>query len=216
MRGALLAVLISVGLIALGPARAGDPTSEDSPSHAERPPLEAAPFAGLSLGGQFELANSQETVHLSDHGAFGVALGLWTDNASEYELFYSRESSAVHGTGVPPTGIKVEYVHIAGTAVFDQDFPLKPYVIGGLGATRITPDAGSDDTRFSASLGAGVRVPLATRLSMRLEARGFLTFLSSDSALFCHSGESGGACQLRASGSLFFQVQLLAGVAYTF
>ncbi len=216
MRIALPVILVSTGLMTLGSVRAASPASEDADSATQRVSLEAAPFAGLSMGGHLELADSREPVHLSDHGSFALALGFWTDNISEYELFYSRESTGMHGASLPPTGVKVEYLHVAGTAVFDEDFPLKPYLIGGLGATRISPDGGSDDTRFSGSIGAGVRVPLARRFSVRLEARGFLTLMATDSVLFCHSGQTGGTCQLRSSGSTFFQLQLLAGMAYTF
>jgi hypothetical protein len=94
----------------------------------------------------------------------------------------------------------------------------KPYIVGTLGATRFHADAAeaSDDTRFSISLGGGLRVPFSERFSLRLEARGYVTFVDSDSALFCKTGSFGAVCELRASGSTFIQYEVLGGLAFAF
>ncbi len=71
-------------------------------------------------------------------------------------------------------------------------------------------------TRFSASLGLGLRVPVGRQLSLRLEARGLVTLISADTALFCRSDQTGLLCQIHAHGSTFLQGEALAGVAYAF
>ena len=56
------------------------------------------------------------------------------------------------------------------------------------GSRGLRCSPGTDDTRFSFSLGAGLKVPVTPRFGIRLEARGFLTLVDSDSAMFCASG----------------------------
>ena len=53
-------------------------------------------------------------------------------------------------------------------------------------------------------------------LSFRFEARGYFTLLSSSTAVFCSSSQTGGLCTIQARGSSFLQADILAGVSYTF
>jgi hypothetical protein len=155
---------------------------------------------------------------VDDHASAALALDLRAADLTQYELFYGRQSSTLSGTGFVPTGVKVEYLHIGGLVPLDETEHLKPYFGGGLGVIRLSPDSaqGSDDTRFSISLALGLRVPLDTHFSLRLEGRGFLTPVNTDTAFFCSSGQAGALCQLHAQGSVFFQFDFLAGVTYTF
>jgi hypothetical protein len=59
-------------------------------------------------------------------------------------------------------------------------------------------------------------VPVTDRFNFRLEARGFVTLVDTDSAIFCASGSFGGVCSIRARGSTFTQFELLAGAAFAF
>jgi len=112
----------------------------------------------------------------------------------------------------------VEYLHVGGTLPLDESSRARPYLAGGLGVTRFTPDdpGAREDTVFSVSLALGVRAPLTPHLSVRVEARGLLSFLDSSGAVFCRSGETGAACHLTAQGSGQLQFAALAGLAYRF
>ena len=198
-------------LLAHSPLRADPPA-------AETLQFAATPFVGYRVGGNFQLANTGQSVRVDDHTSAALALDLRAADLTQYELFYGRQSSTLSGTGFVPTGVKVEYLHIGGLVALDETEHLKPYFGGGLGITRLSPDSaqGSDDTRFSISLALGLRVPLDTHFSLRLEGRGFLTPVNTDTAFFCSSGQAGALCQLHAQGSVFFQFDFLAGVTYTF
>jgi opacity protein-like surface antigen len=187
--------------------------------------FEVAPFYGYQVGGSFnQQATSQQatsqSLSLNDHGAFAIALDLPVDSSSRYELFYDRQSTQITGgTGFSPFDVTAEYLHLGGSIPLDNSSPrVQPYLAGGLGVTRLTPEheVGNDDTFFSMSLALGMRAPLNNHFSVRLEGRAFLTFISTSSAIFCHSGEAGGACQVYGTGSTFFQFAFLAGMAYTF
>jgi hypothetical protein len=182
--------------------------------------FELAPFFGYQLGGSFTQEQTSQSLSLNDHGAFAFALDLPADNASRYELFYDRQSTQITGgTGFSPFNVTAEYLHLGGSIPLDNSSArVQPYLAGGLGVTRLTPEheVGNDDTFFSMSLALGMRAPLSTHFSVRLEGRAFLTFISTSSAIFCHSDEAGGACQVYGTGSTFFQFAFLAGMAYMF
>jgi len=185
-----------------------------------RPPLTygITPFAGYSAGGRFNLTDTDTHADVRDHLSYGLALDLSTDQSSQYELFYSRQSTTLRGPSLAPADITIQYLHIGGSVRL-ADWPrLQPYLIATVGATRFSPDApsGTDSTHFSASLGTGLRVPLNSHLALRLEARGFGTFLNTNTNLFCRSNQSGGLCLVHGSGSTFIQGEALAGLNYTF
>jgi opacity protein-like surface antigen len=195
---------------------------EEREGDEERRPrtlYEITPFAGYRLGGDFNLANSRQRADLDDHGSFALSVAVRRDGWSQYELLYARQETQLErDSPLAPLDVNVEYLHLGGTldADVESDFPLQPYILGGLGITRMTLQSGSDDTRFSFSLGGGLRVPVTPRFNIRLEARGFLTLVDSNSAVFCASGSFGGVCSIRAKGSTFTQFELMAGAAFAF
>lgn len=186
-------------------------------SRRDLTPYEVTPFIGYRLGGNFDIANSSQRANLADHGAFAIAFDLRRDEASQYELTYAREETRLESTSpLAPLDVNVEYLHLGGTLDVNNDLPLQPYVIGSLGATRFTLQSGTSDTRFSLSLGGGLRVPVTPRFGLRLEARGYVTLIDTSSAIFCASGSFGGVCSIRARGSTFTQFELMAGAAFAF
>jgi opacity protein-like surface antigen len=183
-------------------------------------PLQFAvsPFVGYRVGGDFRLNDTGQAVSLNDHGSFAIAVDARAEEGTEYELFYSRQSTELRSNGVPLAGTTVEYLHVGGTVAFADEERIKPYFGGGLGATRLSPGLapGSDDTRFSLSLSLGMRVPLTRNFLLRFETRGYFTPLSHDTAVFCRSDQGGALCQIRARGSSLFQGDFLAGATYAF
>jgi Outer membrane protein beta-barrel domain len=213
-----LAVTVAVAAAGLGftTARAADP--ESAPPSPDRPRFEVAAFGGFSLGGSFTVNSTGQRVDVGDHGSLALALDARADEGTQYELFYSHQSTTLRGDSTfAPVGVTVEYLHIGGTVVLDDSSRLTPYLVGGLGITRISPPApGLEDTRFSASLGLGLHVPVNRHFSLRLEARGLVTLISADTSLFCRSDQTGLLCQVHGHGSTFLQGEALAGVAYAF
>ena len=199
-------------LLANAPCTAAD-------ANGAAPAFEISPFAGYRVGGSLTELSTQQTVNLNAHGSFALALDFKADPESQYEVFYSQQSTAVQGVGFAPVSLKIQYLHIGGTLRLDDTQPrVQPYLAGGLGFTRLAPDSevGQEDTRFSMSLALGLRLPVSQRVRLRLEARGYATFISSDTAIFCRSDQSGASCQLTAKGSAFFQFDFLAGFSFAF
>jgi opacity protein-like surface antigen len=209
-------VLVAVSMCGTVAAQA----DERSETATERPAqllYEVTPFVGYRLNGDFDIANSNQQANLDDHASYALALDLRRDESSQYELLYSRQETRLEqNSPLAPLDVNVEYLHLGGTLVVNDELPLVPYIVGTLGLTRFTLQSGTDDTRFSFSLGAGLRVPVTPRFGLRLEARGFLTLVDSDSAVFCASGSFGGVCSIRGKGSTFTQFELMAGAAFAF
>jgi opacity protein-like surface antigen len=177
-----------------------------------------SPFFGYRVGGSFRLNDTGQLISLGDHDAFALAVDARANEGREYELFYSRQSTALRGNGFVPVDTVVEYLHIGGTLALADEGRIEPYVGGGLGVTRLSPGLapGSSDTRFSVSLALGLRAPLTQHFSLRLEARGYFTPLNTDTGLFCRSDQGGALCQVRGRGSALFQGDFLAGATYAF
>lgn len=185
---------------------------------AEPSQFQVVPHGGLRLGGGFEDGVSGDERDLEEAASYGLGLELRVHNEDRWwQLWYSRQSTEVKA---PEGGVDVdvEYLHLGGTAPISQEGRVHSYVVGGIGATRLSPSgAGLDDAvKFSASLGLGLRVPLSDRTALRLEARGYLTVVDSDTSIFCKVEYGEGGCAFVTTGSTLFQAELSAAVAFGF
>ena len=188
--------------------------------------IEITPMVGYRFGGSLEAApgsgaGNQSSVDLvlDDAAAFGVQLG-YRVGEGEIELVYARQNTRLQTadlfTGAPVFDLALETWQIGGTYLFgDDDARARPFVAVGLGITRLLPEPSglSDETRFSASFGAGVKLWLGRHVGIRLEGRGFFTVLDSDSRTFC--GGAGG-CVIRTTGSELSQAEARAGLILRF
>lgn len=191
--------------------------------HADAPRFEITPFAGYRTGGEFE-AQVQETgerrnVDVEDGGSWGIDLGLYRDPNGIYELLYSKQSTGIDSSDATLGRIDVdtEYFQFGGTLFFPDENWFIPYLSLTIGATRFDADGGYDSkTRFSGSLGGGVRLPFNDRVAATLGARGYLTFVDSDTDILCISDAEGADCLLRSSGSTYFQAEAQLGLTVVF
>lgn len=175
--------------------------------------FEVTALLGYRGGGDFDVADGAGSVDIEAAASYGAALGWRVDAQKKYELLYDLQRTRLEGIGVD---LDIEHLHLGGTAAIEGLDSALAFISGGIGATRFRPASGADETRFSLSLGLGLDVPLAERVGMRLEARGYLVSMDSDSAIFCSSGPAGGTCLVRATGDVLFQYALLAGIGVRF
>jgi hypothetical protein len=187
---------------------------------AEQPPLfQAALHGGYRMGGSLEDAETGDDRDFEDGSSYALALELRYGKGDDrfYQLWYSRQSTEVSDP-IETFDADIEYLHIGGTLPFGGWEHAQPYFAAGLGATRFSSsDPGADDrTRFSGSAAFGLEVPIGKRSGIRLEARGYLTAVDTDSAFFCKSDNGEGVCRIVASGSALFQTELLAGILVRF
>jgi len=203
------AVVIGLALLFAAPTAGAD----------ELPRFQAALHSGYRVGGSLEDRTSNEDRDLDEDSSIALALELQYRKGDDryYQLWYSRQESQVND-GLETHDIDVEYLHIGGTLPFGEYGRAQPYFAAGIGATRFSsPAAGADDrTHLSGSAGVGLSIPLAEHAAIRFEARGYLTAVDTDSAIFCRSDNLGGVCRIVASGSSLFQAEALLGIAFQF
>lgn len=191
----------------------------DADEEVERPaaPLEVAAFTGYRGGGTFDIADSEENADVSEHVSFAAAFDYHVNDATAFALFFSRSPTRV-SVGSERLPLVIRYFMVGGTAIIEKMSYVHPYVTGlvGLGRFSVSDPVATDESQFAVSLGVGFRVPLAERFDLRVEGRGYLTFVDSDSSLFCQSDSTNSVCQLRGNGSTFVQFEVLAGFAWSF
>jgi hypothetical protein len=150
-----------------------------------------------------------------------VDVGIYRDPWSFYEILYSTQSVDLDSTDPALAGVDVDtdYIHVGGTLLFADEYWVVPYFSFTAGATLFNANGGYDsDTKFSISMGTGLRLPFSEHVAATLGLRGFLTFVDSDSDIFCVSrpqeGESG--CLLKTSGDTYFQGEATLGLTLRF
>jgi len=190
------------------------------PARAEESsPFQAALHAGYRAGGSLEDDTTGEDRDLDEGAGFAIALELRYEPGDDrfYQLWYSRQESAVEDA-LAKYDVEIEYLHLGGTIPIGDHERAQPYFAAGLGGTRFSSSepGAKDKTRFSGSIAFGVAVPLAEHAAFRFEARGYLTAVDTDSAIFCRSDNGTGFCRIVASGSAIVQAEVLAGVAIRF
>ena len=185
----------------------------------ELPTFQAGISGGYRMGGGLEDADTGADRDFEDGSSFAVSLELRYAKGDDrfYQLWYSRQATEVDN-GVDDFDADIEYLHIGGTLPFGGWEHAQPYFAAGIGATRFSasvPDA-DDSTKFSGSMAFGLEVPLGARAAIRLEARGYLTAVDTNTSFFCRSDGGEGVCRIVASGSAIFQSEALAGILVRF
>lgn len=191
---------------------------------AEMPSFELTPFIGARMGGGFDVEDdvtgATSSVDLDSGTSYGIDLGLYRNEVGFYELLYSTQETSLD-SDVPALGdvdVRVDYLQIGGTAFFDQGQRWLPYLSMTLGAAMLEPKQGNYDseTKFAMSLGGGLRFPLSDHVAATLGLRAYVTFLSSDTDLFCASTGENAGCLVRSSGTTFWQGEGQLGLTVRF
>lgn len=157
--------------------------------------FEISPFYGRFFGGDFARGSNSifsERVDADDANTYGLRLGYNATEHFEIEVegsrtdthFVSHDSSDVFGPGGERLGdLRVDYLLGYGTWNFGHR-RVVPYVTLGAGVGNLqpsaTPVAAHDSTRFTGSLGVGLKVFVDPHFGLRFDARGYSTYLNRD------------------------------------
>lgn len=201
-------LLIGRGLalvLALGAASA--------PGGAQATELTA--LAGLRLGGELEDTASGAAQAMDESLTLGLVLGFPLDRGRTLEVVWTHQPLDVPttGNGTGEVGLRLDTLGVGGTYEWGEG-RLRPFVSATVGLTLLSPDSADLDVEllFAGTLGGGVKVPISGRLGLRLEGRGVAMLASGGAAGVC----GGGGCVLGFSGSGIAQLELLAGLSFSF
>ena len=190
-----------------------------SPIKAMAAGFELTPFAGYTWGGQFTDSVTNATLEVKETNNYGVMVDINQDPQSQIELYFSNQSSQLKANTSQFTGnqlfdLDIQYYHVGGTYSPSESGKVRGFVVGTLGATHMVPQgAGYDSlTKFSLSLGGGVKFYATEHIGLRLEGRWFGTFFDGSGSAFCTNG----ACAINVQGDLFSQFVANAGLIIAF
>lgn len=176
--------------------------------------VEISPVLGYRFGGEFTNDTTNQDVDVKAATSYGLAVDVEYAPDRMVEVFYSRQSTEIEDVS-PSLDLDVEYFQVGGVAEYTQE-DYTPYLVGTIGAARFSPGGDLDsETRFSLTIGGGVKWFLNEHWAVKAEGRAYFTVFDSDTEIFCVS--SGGAtCLFRTSGSLIWQLEANAGVTFRF
>ena len=156
--------------------------------------VEISPFAGYLFGGEFSRGSNDLfdfRVEADDDVTYGIRLGFNLTDNFEMEFQASRTESAFvsdddvlfGGNGNSFGDLTIDYFLGYATFNFGHGHAV-PYFTIGAGVANLDPDvpgtSAQSDTRFTGSLGAGVKVFVNPHFGFRFDGRGYATSLGDN------------------------------------
>ena len=186
--------------------------------------FELGAYGGYLFGGTAhgESGASTSTATIESAPSYGAMVDVAVRRGAFAELSYSRQPTELHLRQSDGTNYRydllVQYFQLGGLLEFRTPSAewLRPVFGGTIGATVFTANddrASYEEWRASILLEAGAKIRLTSFLGLRLRARGFATFLTDDSALFCATGLG---CAYAFTGTAVLQGEVGAGAYLSF
>lgn len=154
--------------------------------------FELTPMVGYNFGGTIEGEDSflfDSDLEANDGESFGITFDIPLSRSLQLELLASRQSTeltfddGLFGPNFDVADFDVTYYHV-GILWQGQSGRISPFFVASLGIGELDPNiqGASSETRFSGSIGGGVKIffDAAQHVGLRLEGRGFWTDISDD------------------------------------
>jgi hypothetical protein len=203
------------GVVLLGLITFAAPPAVAQFAPSEPPAVQIAGFAGYQFGGSVWSEPLQREFSFQSGLDYGGSLDLRLGQSWRFEVYYSRQDTELEGTGLDGAGFEVRVERLmVGFQEEKGEGSVKYFGSILAGATRFSPADSdlSDDTRFSASLGLGVKSFFSESVGLRLEGHVFYTSVEGGGGVFCGAGQ----CVFTYSGSGIWQGDLAAGLIIAF
>ncbi|HEY6929481.1 MAG TPA: outer membrane beta-barrel protein [Thermoanaerobaculia bacterium] len=202
-------------------------------AQVRRGTFEITPFAGYLWGGHFDAGSNalfQQRVDVEDHLDYGVGVGYFWTSLNEFEFRWSESRTHfVNSNGSPvfgPSGqeladLDIDYYMGYWTLNFGHQRAV-PYFTFGAGAAVLNPGQRTDipcpttgcvepssATRFTASMGGGVKLYVNRNFGFKFDGRFYDTYLNSHNCrtfnngnTFCSDNHSSWLLNGEATGGL--------------
>jgi hypothetical protein len=152
-------------------------------------------------------------VRLDSNPSFGVAAGVRFNDDSLVEFRWTRQDTQLRITGavnVPRQRVLLDQYHFDFTYEYAiRDWPawVRPYVMGGLGATRLTSTVNTVGfTRFSFGLGGGIKAFPSHHFGIKAHGQWLPLWITPEVRAFCSVG-----CVVHIDGQLASQFEFSVG-----
>jgi hypothetical protein len=176
--------------------------------------LSATLYVGYAGSNGVDNVTTSASADIKEAATYGVALGLPLDASRELQLQFNQQSTSLTpGGGAAPVDLSIRYLHVGGTVFIDRPIGQGFYAVGGAGVTQFSPSGAGYDSELkpSLNLGVGYYLPLGERVALRVEARGYLTFVNSSGGFLCAGG-----CIVVLKSDAFTQIEAKLGVMARF
>jgi hypothetical protein len=174
-------------------------------------------YGGYRGGGSFTDVATGQGLKLDARGAVSLALDMPYDASRQLQIFLSHQRTDLLLEGTSTAGgdrleMDITYLHLGGISFFEGAIGKGPYVVGGVGATLFDPAPGyTSELHPSINVGIGYQWPVGDTLAVRVEARGYATFVNSTGGLFCSGG-----CVISIKGEAVTQGEVMLGLSGRF
>ena len=179
--------------------------------------VEIAPFVGIRTGGSLsgQLDGTPRDFAIESGTSYGGTLDFNLHRGNfKIEALYSRQSTKIEeAVLLVPGGLDLNVEYLQGGVIQEVGSEKSRFFVSVLaGATRFAPLGFDAETKFSLSLGGGLKFFPARHVGLRFDARAYMTFIKSDTDAFCVSG----TCLFSYSGSHLWQGDFTAGLILAF
>ena len=141
-----------------------------------------SPMVGYTTPGSLELNTALTDVSVTGGLTWGGQLGFAQREGFAFEVSYMQQESHIAVGSTDVLGLQVAQLH--GNFLFEKiryGTKTTPYFLLGAGATFFNPDGGFDaETKFSFSLGAGVKTQMSDKLGLKIQGKYNPTYLGDD------------------------------------
>jgi hypothetical protein len=191
------------------------------PTEPKYPRFDLTPLFGyrttMSFGIDPQDSRTNPRVVLDSDPSYGFAFGARFNQEDVIEFRWAKQDSHIHveDFGAISSRQRVTLNQFHGDFTheyFVDEWPAwaRPYVIGSVGATRLS-GGGNDFTRFSFGIGGGVKLFAGRHAGLRLQAQWVPILLSPEVAIACGVG-----CIVRVGGNLSSQGEFVVGPVFRF
>jgi hypothetical protein len=175
--------------------------------------IEIAPFGGFRFGSALVETINGQPINVDGAPAVGLIVDVPLSNGMQVEGAFSHQRASVVVPSAPFAPSPMQYVSVdhwqaGGLQEYGESPRARPFLTGVLGLTRYGA-AGSNEIRFTAGAGGGVKLFPVPRVGVRFEGRVFATFLdAAGTGLAC----GGRGCLIALHVDVAWQAEFTAGL----
>jgi hypothetical protein len=203
-------------MVILYSGKAGSQTAGDEPKPLR---FDLTPLVGYRTIMSFPTGHEPNPhLILAAKPSYGAAAGVRLDEEDLIELRWARQDTHVHLNGSAPSfEKKVVLDQFHGD--FTHEYILeewrrwaRPFVMGSIGATRVSGGTSSSFTRFSFGIGGGLKIYFTRHLGLRIQGEWLPLVVQPEVTSFI----CGGGCIVHLSARLVSQGEVAVGPMFRF